>query len=516
MPPRPSYPSSGLAGPSTSYSTQSQAQNSGLRPGLTWKERLLLQSLKAQQESEEGLHISADWDVQHDEALEPTTGSRSLPVREAPPPHQEDLSVTDLEDNISEGGSEHGELSFNPLGKEEYALLLPMVPTVRDIYNLEINKHQETAHRLVTGEGQMTKKGLKEMDELIANLKLLGDHQDLFAGPADSQENLTDEIICKWALNCSPKCFFLEKLFEGLRTHRINVAVMARSGLTLDILSSLLEVKKISHTRPDINKVSIFDCDLTVTLLPTGFADGRYIVSPVNAVIAFDSTFFAGEVYSKGLREHDFNPDIVAPLIVLATEFSAEHVEMCLPKSMDPEKRKALLVKATCDKRKEVGLNTLPRPENAAPPIAAYLTDCATSESLPRPKWPLEQNLSIDDIDVSEEFTGEQSGSSTQAHSQLHPDTIHPPLTNKRAREIAEDENSKRLRMTPEYEMVPGSSEEVSHVSDSAGHPTQPNPATHWTFAQVIVDRRERDAVHEQQTAGMWATVRLQIPRAWA
>lgn len=533
---RPSISSSGLAGMS---SNGTQSPSNGTPGRLSFKERMMRGAAAREAKAQEGLTKGDDWDVQPEEESkpgpEPLVDSRSLPLRgeqqyESAQSHNtfEAQMFGDADsgsdDSYEDEDRTHGKdsLPLLPLkAKNEYVVLTPVVSSVRDIYNTQIKKNDELVSEFIADYDNATPETLSKVGQLINDLKLIGDHQDLFVGATDSQQNISHDTVAKRALSCSPKCVFLKELFDSLRNHDMNIAVLARPGMTLDILTSILEAEKISYLRQDNEKNEYFESTLRVTLLPTGFAEGsKFVVSPVDAVIAFDWSFFAGEQYTTILRSHPYDPNLVAPLIHLVTDQSAEHVELALSDKMDPAEREAYLAMFTTQQT-EVGMHTEPRPEQAAPPVANWLIKCKDSEFADGPKWPLNQNTDVCRLNIPDGFGQEQSGASMQPFS-LSPTTSKNSqrvVSNKRTREVTDEENTKRMRMTP-IEDAP-SGEEVSRVADSmsasirggelGAAQSRPDASTHWTFAQVIADRNERQAKWDDEKTGFFATVRARL-----
>lgn len=523
-------PSSGLAGMST-YGTQSQP--SGTPARLSFKEKLKQGLDKRMSLAMEGLSSEDNWDSEQQEEpkAEPVLGSRSLPLRsgdahgleQSYKPEVPQLSDEESDSDYHSGDQEEnpeGSLSLLTLGRNEHVFLTHLVSSVQDIYEKHQKKNRPLFKDFVKNFESASSQVLSKVDKVISELKLIGDHQDLLSGPTASQQDSSTETVFKWAITCSPKCLFLQKLFESLRPHDINIAILARPGQTLDILTSMLEAQKVSYGRPDAGKEAYFDGgDLRVTLLPTGFADGQYVVGYVDGVIAFDSSFFTGEVYTTLLRSHTYDPNLVAPLISLVTNQSAEHIELCLSKNMDPKERKAYL----CSFLGQIGKNRAgelikPRPEEAAPAIAGFLVKCKESESPDRPDWPISQDLGIHDLDIPS-LSSQQSESSTQPLSAIYSKSLQK-ATNKRTREVADDESTKRMRMTPVEDQP--SSGDVSRAADSAPRcggsartQLQADSQRYWTYEQVIADRDEREAKHREETDGLFATVRLPGPLRW-
>ncbi|KFZ00112.1 hypothetical protein V498_00295 [Pseudogymnoascus sp. VKM F-4517 (FW-2822)] len=414
----------------------------------------------------------------------PSIVRQELPVRETALALDEgSMAAPDLAriESPDEEDVSSPQLPLQPFGSNDHIVLIPMVSTVRDMYNDQVPKYRREIELLRKGE-QLDLQATARIDLMIENLKLLGDHKDLFSEEGFSQNGTPAETISKWAMTCSPKCYFLERLFESMRDSTSHVAVLARPGLMMDILEAILQVHNFNYYRPDRQSRSELSArgTLTVTLLPTGFKGGQFVVNPADAVIAFDSTFFNGERYSKTLRSHTFDPTRQSPLIMLVVEDSAEHFELCLPQSLDPIEKKCYLVDFICQQRKEVGLNTKIRPEDAAVSIGNYLR--ANSSNYTgvdgRLEWPLPPNRFVSNLDVPDSLLPQQSVSTTQSRDVETPGPASLQNLSKRPRDdLVDDDLTKRMRMTPVPPEI-ASSGQVSHITDSLGFQTQFNASS--------------------------------------
>ena len=406
----------GVAASMSTHGSQSPSIP-GTPSRISFKVRLARGAAERQARAMEGLTRDDDWDSKpvkqegSEPEPEPVVGSRSLPLRggdqhESEQSHDklEEPQMVDEMESEADGSyqGDHFEqgkdsLPLLPLRtKSEYVVLTPVMPSARDMYNKQIVKNKDLIDDFIEDYPNASPKTLNKVDKVIRDLKLIGDHQDLIIGHTDSQHNLSYDTISKWALSCSPKCLFLKELFDGLRNQNINLAVLARPGMTLDILISILKSEKISYLRQDNDEMEYFDnCEMRVTLLPTGFSEGsKYVVSPVDAVIAFDWSFFEGEQYTTVLRSHPYDPNLTAPLVHLVTDQSAEHLELVLSEKMDLVERKAYLAMFAMQQT-EVGMHTRPGPEQAARPVANWLLKVKDLESPDTPKWPLNQTLDV-------------------------------------------------------------------------------------------------------------------------
>lgn len=455
----------------------------------------------------------------NEQSQPPSIVRQELPVREAALGLDEGSMAAPSQARIESPDEEDfsgSQLSLRPFGSSDHIVLIPMVSTVRDMYNAQVPKYRREIELLRKGE-QLDLEATARIDLMIENLKLLGDHKDLFSEEGFSQSGVPAETISKWALTCSPKCYFLERLFESMRDSSSHVVVLSRPGMMMDILEAILQMHNFNYYRPDRQSRSDMSArgTLTVTLLPTGFKGGQFVVNPADAVVAFDSTFFRGERYSKALRAHTYDPTKQSPLIMLVIEDSAEHFELCLPESLDPIERKCYLVDFICQQRREVGLNTKIRPEDAAVSVGNYLrANSSNRTGVDGPlEWPLPPNRFVSNLDVPDSLLPQQSGSTTQSCDVQTPGPVSLQNLSKRPRDdFVDDDLSKRMRMTPVPPEV-ASGGQVSHITDSLGFQTQFNasslPSLTNSAEEAIVATATLDHEQSDQTTQLLARVIL-------
>jgi len=351
-----------------------------------------------------------------------------LPVREnvsgMPPP----ASIEDNPDD-EEQPSESGEviLSLPPMKPTDHVILLPLASMVRNVYKATITNRRREIVAFINHE-EIDPKLLELMDAMVEELKMLTDHQDLITDMSLTQSNVPDEHQAKWAETCSTKCLFIRYLLDDLRREEKHVAILARPGRMLDILESILKVNGFIYERPDRPSRSNNRAvgSLRITLLPTGLNGGQYVVNRADAVIAFDETFHVSERYSNVLRTHLYEPGKLSPLISLVVAYSAEHLELCLPKFDDPIERKMCLVNFIAQKRERLGDldDGLPWPQQAATAVAQYLR---VDDS----KWPLPEIPDITGLEVDPSQQQQiQSGLISQSQDQepLLAMTPHGPI----------------------------------------------------------------------------------------
>lgn len=572
---RPSLPLTGMPPNSGNSRGSDRSTSRASSSRLSFAERFRRQAQEAEAQAMEGLGTQTNWDAEAEsvdiadgqtgESSEESSAQQSqkLPLREAPPSpdaprpaargifNQDHLRPMAPLAPVSENTQTESDdvvgttLKMRSLGRHEEVLLLPLVASIRSMYCGEFSRYQKDIKQLYRNDAPDANT-ISRIDKFLTDIKHICDHQDLVATPDSQMDDMSNETISQWAQNTSPKCLFLANLFAALKPHKISIAILAEPGLALDILASICDEQKVTYERPDTGSFGYSDGQLSVTLLPTGFPEDEHIVSSVDAVIAFDSSYFKGEIYSLALREHLIDPNRLAPLIHLVTQYSPDHAELCMPKLLDPIAHKRLLVSVIAEKRRVCGDGTYPLPQTAALRVARFIKESHSSRAKEGAQWPINQELAIAGLEhLPEDALQSQSGSTTQSASQSMASAAAPvadypvdqtmddadqmdytanhnvsgaysnystPPANKRARELGEELESKRMRMTPvggaSTDIVPDS---VSRVPDShsAVMPSQSEPSEKmtWTYAEVIEDRKRRDEYYKEQSKNMMSTV---------
>ncbi|KAJ8070836.1 hypothetical protein OCU04_001198 [Sclerotinia nivalis] len=340
-------------------------------------------------------------------------------------------------------------LTVRKLGRNEFIIPLPMMTQVRDVYDTTIrNKKNDIISFLGRSS---TAPDSDSMDLMIEELKLICDHQDLIVEESSTQ-SLDDSAQARYAVTISTKFLFIQQFLDSLRAAKVHVVILARDAI-LPILEALFRWQQYNYSRPDIpGNPGKSEKDLMqITLLPTWIDVRDCIVAPASVVVAFDSSFSAsqgGDEYSEILPFDPRNPDKRAPLLWLVITNSIEHVELCVPTTLESSERKDRLVQYVAQTRKFVGrLDTgiYPEPQQAARGAAEYVLDDSVEA-----EWPI---MPMPNIDISLPGHGafnRQPDSLTQSlFSPVEPisQSGFKRLSNFDA--LDEDTAIKRQRMTP-------------------------------------------------------------------
>jgi hypothetical protein len=343
-----------------------------------------------------------------------------------PPPASVEETQDD-DDQLSDPGL--FTLQSPELKSTDHVVLLPLASMVRNVYEATLKARQREITSFLNN-GEVGPRVLDQLDSMVEELKKLTDHQDLITDMTLTQSAVPDEHQAKWAETCSTKCLFLRHFLENMRRHEQHVAILARPGRMLDILESILKVHSFIYERPDrpSRPNPRAAGPLRITLLPTGLNGGQYVVTRADAVIAFDETFRVSERYSDVLRTHLYEPGRLSPLILLVVAYSAEHIDLCLPKLPDPNDRRELLVHFIVQKHKVVGdlAEGIPLPDESATAVARYLQ---SDNSV----WPLPTNADITGLEVEADRQRLiQSCMVTQSQDHLYLPAMTPHYTTKR------------------------------------------------------------------------------------
>ncbi|AOW06070.1 class II histone deacetylase complex subunits 2 and 3-domain-containing protein [Yarrowia lipolytica] len=152
---------------------------------------------------------------------------------------------------------------------------------------------------------------------------------------------LLKEIPDKLA-RTSAKFAVLGDIVSLLENKQYNVALIARSGKTLDLVEAFLHGKPVSferHTGPYLREPSAKQRahKTTIHVMSSSLLESSYNGDHrFDLVIAFDSTFNPAEVHVEALRMHKRN--IPAPVLRLVSNLSAEHVAYSFGLTANPDR----------------------------------------------------------------------------------------------------------------------------------------------------------------------------------
>ena len=199
------------------------------------------------------------------------------------------------------------------------------------------------------------------MRRLINRLNDTTTHLDLgLDGPATPYiDSSTNEAT--WTYYASSKFAFLYHLIESLRYRDCCIAVVAKEGLTLDLLEKCIKANHVNYRRQTaFDAVSTYRIEgsvgpIRVDLLASGSDFERNITQRPAFIVAFDASFDAQDPRLQRIREEYGTDGSLVPIIYPVIINSAEHVDICIPKSMPSPQRFQMVVQTTFRARDNLG-----------------------------------------------------------------------------------------------------------------------------------------------------------------
>lgn len=253
------------------------------------------------------------------------------------------------------------------LKEMEFVIPLSMNPRVRDQYISTINYYQRDIEKFMKERAPSTEV-VGKIRAMLDRVKQVTTHIDLDGGGGITQGQEAAEDEAQWAETCSAKFLFLRHFLDALRYFDVHIAIVARSGQLHDIIETFLKGTHTKYSRPETvsrSEPNVSRGRLEVTLIASGEDGASSLPKTANLVIAFDGSFNAQDVQVGILRGHLLNVGQLSPVIHLLVYKSAEHIERCLPESMNEVERLRRIVSCMTQTRHDVG-QLLPDEANTA------------------------------------------------------------------------------------------------------------------------------------------------------
>lgn len=196
---------------------------------------------------------------------------------------------------------------------------------------------------------------------LINRLNDTTTHLDLgLDGPGPQY---TDSSVneATWTYYASSKFAFVYHLIESLRYRDCCIAIVAKEGLTLDLLEKYMKANHVNYRRPPgFDAVSTYRIEgsvgqIRVDLIASGSDFERSITQRPALIMAFDSSFDSHDTQLRRIREEYGSDGSLVPIIYPMIINSAEHVDLCIPKSMPSPQRFQMVVQTTFRARDSLG-----------------------------------------------------------------------------------------------------------------------------------------------------------------
>ncbi|OCL09478.1 hypothetical protein AOQ84DRAFT_388142 [Glonium stellatum] len=303
---------------------------------------------------------------------------------------------------------------------------------------------------------------------LLERIQDIEGHMDLLNAGTLTQAGVRPEDQAMWDVNCSVKFRFLGALLDCLRERNIHIVLLGRPTRLLDIVETFLKGKHINYEYPsELRKAdpSQVDSALSVTLLATSGEDTGAVIRGADLIICLDGTSTRSQI--QGLRgTHLIDATFLAPVISPVIIKSAEHINRCIPLSVNSTERFRILVNSMTHLRTDAGKlpADYPRAHAVAEEVARLLEPSGGANNA-RAKWALPPIGGIKDAVAFEE-----SQSQFLITSTMPANTQEPVGAQKRGLDIDRLDPAKKMRMTPQPpETVNPADVSLTRISDSVG-----------------------------------------------
>lgn len=257
------------------------------------------------------------------------------------------LPVTAVEDQGSESESSAGErLDVCNLGENEKVILLSMPPRIQQQYCMTIQQYVDPITRLLQGRAP-SQVDVSRIHDLYSDISKVTVHIDLQGSGPSARDVVNPSHEAAYAVSCSEKFVFLSHLFDRLQSNRTSsIAIVARPGQTHDFLETFCQAKNVQYCRPAWDQMP--PPQTKVLLLESGPHLDITALASVDFVVAIDDTFRQAHLTGAATT----NILIVLPVVYA----SLEHIDLCLPTTLEPLTRMRKLILALLQTQSIVGM----------------------------------------------------------------------------------------------------------------------------------------------------------------
>ena len=306
-------------------------------------------------------------------------------------------------------------LNVQNLGPMEFIMPLSMPPRTQREY---IDKYRRYDVKLCSfGEGRDVSRGIVEdLNDLLDRIAKITTHLDLEVGGPDSQDEVGVAEEAGYAADVSEKFRFLGYILMLARNLDMHIAVIARPGQLCDFIETTIKAERVDYSRRvgqnGQEGLLRFRCEygsrLRVSLLASDEEASVYTYNSKKAdlIIAFDETYDEENSQVRVLRGPLPKQTRLAPVIRLVVFATLEHINLCLPRTLEPNDRLRKLLYHMVDAEVSVGQlapgNFRQSPFNprfCAEQLLEFLTSGANPDTWNLPSIPPIENLPVVDYD---------------------------------------------------------------------------------------------------------------------
>ena len=268
-----------------------------------------------------------------------------------------------------------------------------MSARIQQHYCATIRYHSQ-AIKAFLEDGDYKRDTIEQVNTMLDEVSKVTIHIDLQGSGPANQENMDPKCEADYAESCSEKFVFLRRLLEDARNSELRLCIVAKSGLLMRILETYLTAKEVAWFRLDTDAIrpTTVRGSLQVLLLPSDIERPQKDLRS-DLIIAFDETFNRDN--TRVLNRQQLLP----PVLHLVVYASLEHIDLCVPRTLNPIERLRKLVYPLLQTQKRVGeyfRDNDPSPTICAHIIAGFLNRSIISNS--ERAWPLPQIRPIEGI----------------------------------------------------------------------------------------------------------------------
>ncbi|KAK9465788.1 class II histone deacetylase complex subunits 2 and 3-domain-containing protein [Lipomyces arxii] len=296
------------------------------------------------------------------EPTEPTTEAVSTPARnsdtstmQTPIPHKVSTpssashamagvlasGVASLPDN---GTADSISLDKYRLGEEEYPIPMGLRDHQRQQYQQILMIHSSEILRFcdLDANGTFVRERLAPNMMKVLNRSVLASTHPYLVVPSLLPRNLNEKDEAKYILHTGEKFQFLDAIAKTFKDTGLKLGVVAREGLTMDLVAAVLGGKRVKYVRRDGVEKPVGDAMVvddssdsdaytkaTVVLVPSSAVGNNaskklFLLPRVDLVVALDVSFDASEPQVQQLRGVGSDKPLV-PVLRLVPLNTAEH-----------------------------------------------------------------------------------------------------------------------------------------------------------------------------------------------
>ncbi|KAH7079501.1 hypothetical protein FB567DRAFT_449438, partial [Paraphoma chrysanthemicola] len=396
------------------------------------------------------------------------SAANSVPAIVTTEPTVPELPLSDEEErmDVSDDDDDDAASLLNDdlsLAVEEHVVPLFIEGRQSDMYSAYIKEKQELLDSFLKDPQGF--EPLSQVDEVLSHLRAVETHIDLVFAEAqtisgDTMNPATQiNFAAQFGMENSTKFRFLHSLLYALRDQNKHIILVVEEDkeALFNVIETFCKANFIDYNMPMSGRradPAAVEGALSVSILP---GNASPILRPADVIICLDGVQDATQIRTKNWAA---NPDLdIVPVLHLVIPRTVGHVERYLSSSLDRRERIHTVLASLAQMRGELG-KPIDEDTPRAPLAAAQVAEWLTTPSAERGVWPLGSIGSVKDV---VEYQTQMSQTSA---------TSPPPTErSKRPHDDEELDPAKRMRFTPQPQVVPGSSinneNEVTRVSDS-------------------------------------------------